>query len=61
MINDLDMKSGLIKNEDVEALRVIVDNLISSFHITIANVENEKLPGLADSFGSIGDITKNDF
>ena len=58
MINDLDMKSGFIKNEDVEALRVIVDNLISSFHITIANVENEKLPGLADSFG---DITKNDF
>lgn len=32
------------------------------FHITIANnVENKKLPGMADSFGSIGDITKNDF
>ena len=32
------------------------------FHITIANnVENKKLPGLADSFGSIGDITKQDF
>ena len=32
------------------------------FHITIANnVENKKFPNTADSFGSIGDITKNDF
>lgn len=32
------------------------------FHITIANnVENKKLPGMADPFGSIGDITKKDF
>lgn len=32
------------------------------FHITIANnVENKKSPGMADSFGSIGDITKKDF
>ena len=32
------------------------------FHITIANnVENKKSPGVADPFGSIGDVTKNDF
>ena len=32
------------------------------FHITIANnVENKKSPGMADSFGSIGDVTQNDF
>ena len=32
------------------------------FHKTIANnVENKKFPNTADSFGSIGDITKNDF
>ena len=32
------------------------------FHITIANnVENKKSPGMADPFGSIGDITKKDF
>ena len=32
------------------------------FHITIANnIENKKAPGLADPFGSIGDITKEDF
>ena len=32
------------------------------FYITIANnVENKKFPNTADSFGSIGDITKNDF
>ena len=32
------------------------------FHIIIANnVENKKFPNTADSFGSIGDITKNDF
>ena len=32
------------------------------FHITIANnVENKKLPGFADPFGSIGDIKKEDF
>lgn len=32
------------------------------FHITIANnVENKKVAGFADPFGSIGDITKNDF
>jgi len=30
--------------------------------MTIANnVENKKSPGVADPFGSIGDITKNDF
>lgn len=32
------------------------------FHITIANnIENPKTPGMADSFKSIGDITKEDF
>ena len=32
------------------------------FHITIANnVENKKVPGTADSFGSIGDVKKEDF
>lgn len=32
------------------------------FHITIANnVENKKIPGTADPFGSIGDIKKEDF
>jgi 2'-5' RNA ligase len=32
------------------------------FHITIANnVENKKVPGTADPFGSIGDVKKEDF
>jgi len=32
------------------------------FHITIGNnIENKKMPGMADPFSSIGDITKNDF
>ena len=56
-----------------EELKAYVDQIYESmglqnpepdryFHITIANnVENKKFPNTADSFGSIGDITKNDF
>ena len=56
-----------------EELKAYVDQVYQSmglenpepdryFHITIANnVENKKFPNTADSFGSIGDITKQDF
>ncbi len=50
-VNEVYLKMGLVNPEPERY-----------FHITIANnVENKKLVGFADPFGSIGDITKNDF
>lgn len=66
-------KSFVVAVENQDELKVFVDDVYSKmglenpepdrfFHITIANnVENKKSPGVADPFGSIGDITENDF
>jgi len=66
-------KSFVVAVANQEELKKYVDEIYSKmglenpepdryFHITIANnVENKKSPGFADSFGSIGDIVKNDF
>jgi len=66
-------KSFVVAIENQEELLTFVDSIYEQlglqnpepgryFHITIANnVENKKLPGFADSFGSIGDIKKEDF
>jgi hypothetical protein len=66
-------KSFVVEVKNQEELKAYVNQVYESmglenpepdryFHITIANnVENKKSPGMADPFGSIGDITKNDF
>lgn len=66
-------KSFVVAVENQDELKAFVDEVYTKmglenpeperfFHITIANnVENKKSPGVADPFGSIGDITKNDF
>lgn len=66
-------KSFVVAISNQEELKKYVDEIYSRlgvanpeperfFHMTIANnVENKKMPGVADPFGSIGDITKNDF
>ena len=66
-------KSFVVAIENQDELKAFVDEVYSKiglenpeperyFHITIANnVENKKSPGLADPFGSIGDVTQNDF
>lgn len=49
-------------NQVYESLSLINPEPGRYFHITIANnVEDKKYPGFADSFGSIGDIKKEDF
>jgi hypothetical protein len=71
--NREDKTSFVVAVANQEELKAYVDQVYQSmglenpepdryFHITIANnVKNEKFPNTADSFGSIGDITKNDF
>ena len=66
-------KSFVVAVENQDELKSFVDEVYTKmglqnpeperfFHITIANnVENKKSPGAADPFGSIGDITQNDF
>jgi hypothetical protein len=66
-------KSFVVEIANQEDLKSFVDKIYEAmgienpeperhFHITIANnVENKKVPGMADPFGSIGDITKSDF
>lgn len=66
-------KSFVVEIANQEELKSFVDKVYAAislenpetdrhFHITIANnVENKKAPGMADPFGSIGDITKEDF
>lgn len=66
-------KSFVVEIANQEELKSFVDKIYAAlglenieperhFHITIANnVENKKAPGMADPFGSIGDITKQDF
>lgn len=66
-------KSFVVAIENQDELKAFVDEIYSKmglenpeperyFHITIANnVENKKSPGVADPFGSIGDVTQNDF
>jgi len=66
-------KSFVVAVANQEDLKAFVDQIYTSmgltnpeperyFHITIANnVENKKMPGVADPFGSIVDITQNDF
>lgn len=66
-------ESFVVAVENQDELKAFVDEVYTKmglenpeperfFHITIANnVENKKSPGFADPFGSIGDITKNDF
>lgn len=70
---DTGKKSFVASVENQDELKAFVDEVYSKmglenpeperyFHITIANnVENKKSPGVADPFGSIGDVTKNDF
>jgi 2'-5' RNA ligase len=66
-------KSFVVAISNQDEIKKYVDEIYSKlglenpeqeryFHMTIANnVENKKSPGVADPFGSIGDITKNDF
>ena len=66
-------KSFVVEMANQDDLKSFVDKLYAAmglenpepdrlFHITIANnVESKKAPGMADPFGSIGDITKEDF
>lgn len=66
-------KSFVVAISNQDEIKKYVDEIYSKlglenpeperyFHMTIANnVENKKTPGVADPFGSIGDITKNDF
>lgn len=66
-------KSFVVEIANQDELKSFVDKVYAAmgvenpeperhFHITIANnVENKKAPGMADPFGSIGDITKEDF
>jgi 2'-5' RNA ligase len=66
-------KSFVVAVQNQEEIKSFVDSIYEQlgltnpeseryFHITIANnVENKKTPGFADSFGSIGDIKKEDF
>ncbi len=70
---DTGKKSFVVAVENGEELKAFVDSVYSKmglvnpeperfFHITVANnVENKKVTGFADPFGSIGDITKNHF
>ncbi len=70
---DAGKKGFVVAIENQDELKAFVDLVYSKmglvnpeperfFHITVANnVENKKVTGFADPFGSIGDITKNDF
>lgn len=70
---DQNKKSLVVAIKNQDDLKSFVDKVYEKmglenpeperfFHLTIANnTENKKVPGKADPFGSIGNVTKNDF